>query len=74
MEDRNRFASPQHLPVEPEADRADDDLDQPFAQAAQLTAARGRVRGIDEKLKREAAPPPGHQPAGNLRRRPITLA
>ena len=40
-----------------EADRARDDLDKPFTQAGQLTAARERVREIGEKLKHEAAPP-----------------
>jgi hypothetical protein len=40
-----------------EADRARDDLDKPFTQAGQLTAARERVREIDEKLKHQAAPP-----------------
>jgi hypothetical protein len=44
-----------------EASRARDDLDKPFTQTGQLTAARERVREIDEKLKREAAPP--HQDA-----------
>ena len=39
-----------------ETDRARDDLDKPFAQAGQLTAARERVREIGEKLKQEAAP------------------
>jgi hypothetical protein len=40
-----------------EAGRARDDLDKPFTQTDQLAAARERVRGVDEKLKREAAPP-----------------
>jgi len=40
-----------------EADRARDDLDKPFTQAGQLTAARDRVREIGEKLRHEAAPP-----------------
>ena len=40
-----------------EADRARDDLDKPFTQAGQLTAARERVREIGEKLRHEAAPP-----------------
>ena len=40
-----------------EASRARDDLDKPFTQASQLTAARERVREIDQKLKHEAAPP-----------------
>ena len=40
-----------------EAAHARDDIDKPFPQAGQLTAARERVREIDEKLKHEAAPP-----------------
>src|SRR5207244_11166082 len=40
-----------------EAGRARDDLDKPFTQTGQLTAARERVREIDEKLTHEAAPP-----------------
>jgi hypothetical protein len=44
-----------------EADRARDDLDKPFTQASQLTAARGRAREIDEKLRHEAAPKDQHQ-------------
>ncbi len=34
-----------------ETARAADDLDKPFAQAAQLTAARDRVRQIEDQLK-----------------------
>ena len=40
-----------------EADRARDDLDKPFNQGGQLTAARERVREIGEKLRHEAVPP-----------------
>jgi hypothetical protein len=39
-----------------EASHARDDLDKPFTQADQLTAARQHAREIDEKLKRQAAP------------------
>ena len=41
-----------------EADRARDDLDKPFTQAGQLTAARERVARLDEQLRQTAVPPP----------------
>jgi hypothetical protein len=40
-----------------EAGHARDDLARPFTQAAKLTAARERVRQIDEQLSKAAAPP-----------------
>jgi N12 class adenine-specific DNA methylase len=40
-----------------EADRARDDLDKPFTQASQLTAARTRVREINDQLRQQARPP-----------------
>jgi N12 class adenine-specific DNA methylase len=65
LEERKKEATAGIERASREITHAQASLDQPFPQAAQLTAARQRARNIDEQLDRMAGPEhPDAQPAG----------